>query len=311
MRSIATRRGTRPGVLLLAVAASSVVPVGMVSGQGTVDIREVLEDRERLTRDLHAALERIETLEAELADLRNERRGLEARVREAELVLSSLRRELAGPGERRVEPRPTAPVPEDPLSSPASLLRELRAQYYERMRSVPDGTGAERAAYREEVALWCRLTERSLRGKRTWLVELDDLVPLARDRAVARLTVIDEQTGLPIGDPVDVAVPAKFADRVQREPRYDRWLLTAIVIATPGYNESRLTRGVFEYPPFVGPYVDFDFELDWISLRGWRPGQTEPAGDAQAEENPDAPDEVEERGAPEEEEEEPTAAPEP
>ncbi|MEO1718163.1 MAG: hypothetical protein AAFR76_13755, partial [Planctomycetota bacterium] len=76
---------------------------------------------------------------------------------------------------------------------------------------------------------------------------------------------------------VDVEVPRLFIDRIENDPRYDRWLLTAVVIAAPRYNDERATRGVFEYPPFVGPYVDFDFELDWISLRGWREGQAEPA----------------------------------
>lgn len=280
-------RPDRPFEVVLVAAVLGVLGAagawaGSAAAQEPISVRELLEENRRLTEELRVSRERIEQLAAELADLRNERRGLESRVRDAELVLSSLRRELAGPESPEAESEPRAPLPADALASPASLLRELRALYYENMRQVPDASPAERAEYKERVALWCRLTKRELRGKRTWLIELDDLVPLGRDRAVARLTVIDEQTGLRVGDPVDVAVPARFASRVQDDPRYDRWLLTAIVIASPSYNESRVTRGVFEYPPFVGPYVDFDFELDWVSLRGWRPGQTMPARDADA-----------------------------
>ena len=267
------------------VGSAAAVGLALASGgtafaQAPVNLRSLMEENTRLTEELRVARERVEALTAELAELKNERRGLESRVRDAELVLSALRRELAGPQTPIETSEPRAPIPTDALASPASLLRELRAKYYETMRSLPDSTPAEQAAYREQVALWCRLTERELRGKRTWLVEIDDLVPLARDRAVARLTVIDEQTGLQLGDPSDVAVPPKFVDRIESDTRFERWLLTTIVIATPSYNESRVTRGVFEYPPFVGPYVDFDFELDWVSLRGWQPGQIEPAGDA-------------------------------
>ena len=248
-------------------------------GQQTVSPRELLAENQRLVEELRAERAHVAALEGELAVLRNERRGLLARVRDAEQVLSALRLELetTDPHSEAVGLAQRAATPADALSSPASLLRELRSRYFETMRDVPDATLAERDEYKQQVALWCRLTNRELRGRRTWLVELNDLIPLRGGRAVGRLRVIDEASGLPIAEAVDVEVPRLFIDRIENDPRYDRWLLTAVVIAAPRYNDERATRGVFEYPPFVGPYVDFDFELDWISLRGWREGQAEPA----------------------------------
>jgi hypothetical protein len=234
------------------------------AGQQTVSPRELLAENERLTAEVRQGRATIEQLESELSVLRNERRGLLARVRDAEQVLRSLRLELeaASLEEQSTGDVSRAPAPDDPLASPASLLRELRSRYFESMRGVPDSTAAERAEYKQRVALWCRLTNRELRGRRTWLVELDDLIPLRGGRAVARMSVIDEASGLPIADAIDVEVPRRFIDRVENDPRYERWLLSAVVIAAPKLNEDRATRGVFEYPPFIGPYVDFDFEID-------------------------------------------------
>ncbi|MEO1584843.1 MAG: hypothetical protein AAFR96_09770 [Planctomycetota bacterium] len=240
--------------------------------QPTVSPRELLAENERLVDENREARELIELLQGELTLLRNERRGLLARVGNAEQVLRALRRELeAATGEPISEvDRQIAQTPDDALASPASLLRELRSLYFESLPPGTDGSPAQLDEYKQRVQLWCRLTNRELRGKRTWLVELADLIPLRGGRAVARLTVIDEASGLPIAEAVDVEIPRQFIDRVENDPRYERWLLTSIVIASPRYNDGRATRGVFEYPPFVGPYVDFDFELDWISLRGWR-----------------------------------------
>ncbi|MEM9165421.1 MAG: hypothetical protein AAGB48_00165 [Planctomycetota bacterium] len=258
--------------IVIATLAASAIG-GAAKAQETVSIRELIAERDALRDQLFEATARIERLEAEIATLRSERRGLRSRVFDAERVLTALRRELGGPDDP-VEDTQRAAVPEDALASPASLLRTLRAMYFDAMRGTPDGTAEELAEYRQAVALWCRLTARSLRGKRTWLVGFEDMVPLRNERAVARLTVYDEQSGLPIGESVDITVPARFAQRLASDPRFDRWLLTAVVIARPAYSDGRATRGVFEFPPFIGPYAEFGFELDWVAVRGWRPGQT-------------------------------------
>ncbi|MEO1717190.1 MAG: hypothetical protein AAFR76_08770, partial [Planctomycetota bacterium] len=168
-------------------------------GQQTVSPRELLAENQRLVEELRAERAHVAALEGELAVLRNERRGLLARVRDAEQVLSALRLELEStdPNSEAVGLAQRAATPADALSSPASLLRELRSRYFETMRDVPDATLAERDEYKQQVALWCRLTNRELRGRRTWLVELNDLIPLRGGRAVGRLRVIDEASGLP------------------------------------------------------------------------------------------------------------------
>jgi hypothetical protein len=238
--------------------------------QPGVSVRDLVAENERLTQELRQARAVIAGLETEVIELRNDRRGVEVRLSQAEAMLSSLRREMSSPAEAAGPSGVTMPA--DPLASPATLLRELRDRYFELVRSEPQETEAQRQALRERVVLWCRAMHRQLRDRRTWLVSFDEIMPLSGG-VVARMTVLDGATGQALGEPVDVAVPRKFADRVG--PR-GRWWLTSVVIAKPTFNESRQTRGVFEFPAFIGPFVEFDFELDWIALRAWDP--RDPAG---------------------------------
>ena len=236
---------------------------------------QLREENAALREELRRERARADELESRLAALLNERRGLEGRLSQTESMIAQLRAEMG-----RVDAPPTpiarAPAGADPLSSPASLLRELRSRYHVAMLGVPNSTPEERADYAEQVQLWCKLTNRELRGKRTWLVKLTDIEPLDRDSSVASMTVLDEESGgLPIGEAVDVRVPKRYLDKLDIGPENDRWLLTAIVIAKPVFNPERQTRGIFEFPPFIGPMVEFDFELDWFGIKRWDPDEPE------------------------------------
>lgn len=244
---------------------------------------ELIEENRALRDELEAARSRVAVLEAQVAQLLAERRGLEGTLGRAENLISSLRRSL---GETDVPPPPQriASVPEDPLASPASMLRELRSRYHVEMLGVPMETADERAAYIRRVKLWCRLTNENLRGKRTWLVTLEDMAPMGRDALVVRMHVHDPATGLPIGEAFDVQFPKRFKDQFTRGTRSGKWEVTSIVIAKPVFNEHRLSRGVFEYPTMIGPMVEFDFELNWEGLRPWKPEDENKDADQPADE---------------------------
>lgn len=215
---------------------------------------------------------RIEALERRVTELTGERRQMAGTLRQIEGMLANMRSGLEG------EPTPRPPVgraeiPSEALASPDSLLRELRGRYAAHMAGMGLATEAERAVFAQRAQLWARLTQRELRGKRSWLVTLDDLAPVGTQGHVVRMAVLDERTGLAIGEALDVGFPAKFLERYGRGSRSGRWVLTSIVIARPVFNESRVNPGVFEFPPFVGPMMEFDFELDWYALSAWEPGQ--------------------------------------
>lgn len=224
-----------------------------------------------MLEQLELQRDRIEALERRVSELTTERRNIASSLRQIEGMLANLRQEL----DTDSSPMPLirrAETPSDALASPDSLLRELRSRYRTEMGAVVLDSDENLAAFTQKAVRWARLTNRELRGKRSWLVELEDLASVGQNGYVVRMTVLDESSGLPIGEAVDVGFPAKFIERYNRGSRSGRWVLTSIVIAKPVFNESRITSGVFEFPPYVGPMMEFDFELDWFSLSAWQPG---------------------------------------
>jgi hypothetical protein len=242
---------------------------------------ELKEENRALRDELEKQTSRASRLEARVDQLLGERRALMGTLRQTENLISSLRHQL-GATDAPPPARLMAQAPADPLASPASLLRELKSRYRVTMLNVPNETEAERAEYIKQLRLWCRQTNQKLRGKRTWLVKLEDMARLGKDALVVRMTVLDEGTGLPIGDSFDVQFPKRFQDQFNRGSRTDRWELTSLVIAKPVFNENHVSRGVFEYPTLIGPMVEFDFELNWEGLRAWEPAKPDqPAEDAE------------------------------
>lgn len=251
---------------------------------------ELMEENRALRDELERTRSRVAALEADVDRLLAERRGLEGALARAENLISSIRRSV-GATDLPPAPQRYAQVPDDPLASPASLLRELQSRYHVEMLGIPRETEAEREDFIRRVQLWCRLTNENLRGRRTWLVTLDDIAPMGRDAFVVRMELHDHESGLPIGEPFDVQFPKRFMDQFERGTKSGKWEVTSIVIAKPVFNESRLSRGVFEYPTMIGPMVEFDFELNWQGLRAWAPKpEAEAEEGAQPEADEEAPD---------------------
>ena len=255
-----------PGSLLILM---SLVTIGQAGAQPR-NQAELIEENRALRDELEKQTSRVQRLEARVDRLLSERRGLMGTLGQAENLIASLRHRL-GATDALVPPAPMAQTPTDPLASPDSLLRELKSQYRVTMLNVPRETQAERAEFVKQLRLWCRLTNQNLRGKRTWLVKLEDMASLGKNALVVRMTVLNEANGLPIGEAFDVQFPKRFYEQFKRGSISGKWELTSLVIAKPVFNEKRTERGVFEYPTLVGPMVEFDFELNWQGLRAWEP----------------------------------------
>ncbi|PHQ81653.1 MAG: hypothetical protein COB69_03835 [Phycisphaera sp.] len=267
----------------------SLLVVGQADAQPR-DKAELIQENRALRDELEKQISRVLRLEAQVDRLLGERRALMGTLRQTEGLIAALRNQL-GATDALPPPIPMAQTPADPLASPDSLLRELKSQYRVTLLSAPQETQAERAEFIKQLRRWCRLTHQNLRGKRTWLVRLEDMTHLGKDALVVRMTVLDEANGLPIGDAFDVQFPKRFQEQYRRGSETGKWELTSLVIAKPVFNESRTSRGVFEYPTVVGPMVEFDFELNWQGLRAWEPAakpdqpedEAEPAEESDAE----------------------------
>lgn len=219
--------------------------------------REIATLRDRLAQ----AEERIRVLEVERARLLDEL----AKARQA--TSDETGQGSGAPGEE------LAPVPADPFASPASMLAELRTRYEARFANVPHDTDPAIAAYKDDVRAWCESGVRDLRDRRQWLVRVLEMTESADDRRFfdARLRVIDEASGLPIGPAVNARISAGDARLIERgKDRFPSWRATVVVSAMPKFNEQRADAGVFEHPPFVGRYCDFGIQMDFRHFAGVR-----------------------------------------
>lgn len=266
--------------LLLASGPSLAQPSSPAELRRKID--ELQAENVRLASELQALTLRLQDTEAQ-RELERARAGeLERQVAKLldELSRSSgpIPQSESGPSDPTPTSVPTnAPIPADPLASPASLLAELQRRYAADLTpsdSSPTDPAAPLAAdRRRQIDQWCAEQSSLLQGPVEWRVRFTDFREAARRDYRARLTVIDPASGLPVGDSIDVAVPRTLADRLERELTLGRdpdkaplWTLVGALAAAPKLNPDRPTPGVFNHPAFVGPFVEFDFHLNWRSL---------------------------------------------
>ena len=255
-----------------------------------------IRDRAELRRE-------IDRLQAENASLASQVQALTTRLTQAQTArdqersradqlaaqVTQLVEQLRQGGAPAADPDPTeitppqpaapthAPVPADPLASPASLLAELQRRYAADLAPT-DANPTDPAAplsgeRRRKIDQWCVEQASLIQGPIEWRVRFTDFREAARRDYRALMTVTDPASGLPIGDALDVAVPRTLAERLARELTLGRdpdkaplWTLTGTLAAAPKLNPDRPTPGVFNHPAFVGPYVEFDFHLTWRNV---------------------------------------------
>lgn len=240
----------------------------------------------------------VEALQREIASLRQSLAEAENRYRRLEQDYAAVREQLAAaerfiagiqaqsqtpmtlpPSESR------APVPEDPMASPASLLAALQSRYALEFGNEAPTEAAALADYRDRVEKWVKDISRELRGRPTWLVTISDVRETESGRMEGWVRIIDESSGLPIGDPFITELSRSQAARI-REGGFDRWRTTVALNARPRFNPERRDEGVFNVPAFIGPFVEFGFGADFRSLLGVEAQAPEPSDTPKAPEDP-------------------------
>lgn len=228
--------------------------------------------------------QRIAELETQVAALRAELGAISAERDALRSEVERLRAAVAPGGAPASRPAGSAPsggapqsVPvsalsQDPLSSPDAMFVALLLDYRDRFMGDPTVTAPPEP---EAVSDWSREMRSEMSGATTWLVMIDEVVrahagdgPDEGLRAVA--TVLDSGTGLPISRPVAIDIPrrmeGRFPETVERgEPVYAE--LRVKVDAAPVFQPRRETAGPFDFPPFIGPYAGFGYNLEIAGLR--------------------------------------------
>jgi hypothetical protein len=166
---------------------------------------------------------------------------------------------------------PSGRVPTNPLGSPTSLYFALQLSYEDAIDEASDpGEPLSPRSRREAVERWARRVKREIRGETEWLVRLSP-APTPSDPSgelgrVGMLRVLDERNLGTIGSPIRVVVPSRYRDRISEAGAEQLWDLRLRLEAEPVFNPRRERAGPFNFPLLIGPYAEFGFDLDWLSL---------------------------------------------
>src|SRR5690606_25615515 len=134
------------------------------------------------------------------------------------------------------------------------------------------------------VDRWVSEAPRRIRAEREWLVRIESVQreASAPRRFSGLISVIDPATGLAYGPARRMPLLPRLA-QLGSESDQDLWVAKVTVMAAPSRNQQRQAMGVFNEPWFVGPQVEFGFDLEWRDLQ---PAEQQPARREQPPERP-------------------------
>jgi hypothetical protein len=210
--------------------------------------------------DAQEAARQIESLRQELEEARR-------RIAELERELEAARQATQTPAAPTAPPaaEPELP-PEAALRSPAHFTRFLREAYVRELSSqLPENPrGGLPTAAQRAIERWVAAKNREWRKPVTWLARLRELSRTENGASIS-VSLLDPDSGETIGDPLTVSLDDRQARRVEqmqlRRPPPERWVLTGVFVPNLAVVPGRLQPGLFDNPPFIGPGVEFRFQI--------------------------------------------------
>ena len=283
----------RMGAVFVIAAGWVLGTPGAASAQeGDVTITELRRENARLR-------ERVAELEATVAAREASIASLERAMIELRREIASLQAALQGVGTGTAPttaPPPTtvaepefAELPTDRFGAPEAMLAFTVESFNEAFgAAVPDfGPEGEDATARrlhmQELKRWARRVTRQEASPVEWTIEVVRLDELDRDGEL-QFRVVHPGSKLPYSDRVFLAsIEGAMYRSLMREDEplsEGVWILEGRARITPEIEPALEQPLAFDVPPFVGPYVEFGFDLDVQRMR--RPVDEEPADDSDA-----------------------------
>ena len=281
---------TRPAAAPIRLVAVALAALALLAPAARAQDDESLNE---LRRDNDRLRQRIDALEARLAEqerenllLRDEVERLLELVRELEDRAASPPPSTTAPGGAPAdpdEPPATPSVDLGPLSSPPALLEALREHYTETLPEPP-AEQRDTPAYIRDVRRWARAAEREFRGGVEWVIAVLDPNPATPDEAPIRFRVVDPATGAPLHDEhARLVFPRRAARTIHQNSGERYWIVRGAVEARPRVNVERTSPGLFDFPAYIGLYAEFEYSLDVRSIRPFRVGEGDGADDRSGE----------------------------
>jgi len=251
------------------VALAATIPATPAAAQSDSELRRenqrLRTEVEELTRELEKERQRIADLEAALAALQKQlaERG------------SGSGGASAPPVEEKVsidESKPDA--------SPRAMLNALKAAYEEAMSEMEIGQPAsrERTLYTNQVERWLQQVTRDYRMTVEWTVTVSSINRHANGKDwLLEMQAVDPKFDTKLGDPF-TAMLSDSRRRHLEKGIEGTWLVRGRMTPALRFNAQREEVGTFDSPRFVGPFVEFGFGLEVLSIVEAKPVETSDSG---------------------------------
>lgn len=275
-------------MIILLFASLLQAPSAWAQGETPGDMRRENDELRNRVAQLEAQVKKLEQeatslrsqyaqAQAQLARAQRDTPALQAENEALRAQLRALGVEPETPATTTTPGRtaPGAPAPErdgvgglsnlDPMACPPCLLQALRGSYEERFgsRSIDE----DRAEYVKDVRRWAGEMKRDHREPVSWTVEIDPQSIPGDDSMPVKLRVVNPDTREPLVDQVSaVDLGRRNTRRIMSEPDQRFWTIDGVFYADPQVNADRLDEGLIPYPPFIGPFAEFDFGLSVRSV---------------------------------------------
>jgi len=215
-------------------------------------------------------------LRRENDQLRERVRQLEARIKDLERENGTLKLELermraagkpgtpGNPGAPGSVPTTTDVVPletQAPMACPDALLAALQASYAKAFEGQTV-TEANKAQYIQDVRRWIRSSEREFKGSIDWVIRVDKENLPSKPEEPIPFWVIDPASGKLLHPKTVKSVFARSAaSKILENTDITVWDAKGVLAATPITNADRAEQGMLDYPPYIGPFAEFQYEL--------------------------------------------------
>lgn len=251
-------RNLRP-VLLLLAALTLAAPAAAQTSDA-----QLRKENERLREENHR-------LQVQLDDLRQRLETLEKQMEELVAAIEALQRGEDAAITAPAQPEPkSAPLPDDPFAAPDALHAQLQKRYVEEFGEELPGSADELTRQRRAVDRWVGRMNREMRGDVHWIVDMGDITPEG-PRVQATFQIVDPQSRQAIGEPFDVVVQRRLLRQPSPGDAAGLLIMEGAMNADLVYDPQRLERGMFNDPPFIGPFAAFGYELNVESLSPYEP----------------------------------------
>lgn len=222
------------------------------------------EDSESLRKRLAQIQAQLARLQSDVPALREENAALKQQLRDHNIEPRSAGSPGAAPGGPASTPG-ASDLPDDPLACPPCLLEALRSSYAERFGSRD--VESDRAGYLRDVRRWTGEMRRKFRDTVAWTVEIDPNDVPGDVGLPVKLRVVDPGSHEPYHTrTVAVDLDRRHTRRIMAEPDTRYWLIEGVFYANPDVNVDRVEEGPIPFPPFIGPFAEFDFRFSARSV---------------------------------------------